>query len=137
MLAPDGTPNASKDRYGERAAFVTALHAVADWYAYHPDMPVPDLPNIHFVVRAADDAAGTAEIHRIAGILDRHVEVSPSGHVEVAREFGPVVVSAAYVPSDRMRRWYATQSYAGVVDPDEPVVDLGDVLRGALTTPPE
>lgn len=105
-----------------RAAFIGHLHALADYLADNPDIPVPELwHEISILLHAhGTDTAKYAEVNRIAGLMNTSVldETPKGGHCTTTRRFGPLAYTIVAIPDEYHRRYLAGQSYADNVIPD-------------------
>lgn len=98
----------------ERIADLVDLLAM---YEEIPDLPVPDVSSMGYCVLAGDDAAGRAEIRRVAAILSaagKRCAITENGH-DVGLRCGPYY--AFYVLRESMARHRAARSYDDNVSP--------------------
>jgi hypothetical protein len=99
-----------------RAQTIVGLRQLADYLEDHPDLPVKEYGFDLTVYPDTDndtDAAGRAEVDRIAGILD----VTPTdntpkgGHYIASKTFGRISYRAVHIPSRARARYNARNSY--------------------------
>ena len=112
-------PSADTD---QRAAFIAGLHALADYLATNPAIPVPPYgEEITFHVDAAEDG-GCHQVRQLARLLGARVtdETAHDGHCYATRSFGPLSYRVVSIPNSRMARHRALWSYDGCVTPATP-----------------
>jgi len=105
--------------HGRRAALVAGLRELADFFAAHPDFPMPYCPDFTHCVLTDDDQAGMAELTVIAAGLGLPVDTTSNRNPGVDRQFGGVAYRAFYVSKESSRRHQAAATYGGCVEPDE------------------
>lgn len=91
------------DRTDKNAELVAGLRALADFYEQHPDMPVPDYPNMLVGIDADTDEQGAAIVSEAARRMG--AEYQPPGvpldvaeHHVAETTFGPVKLRVYYIP---------------------------------------
>jgi hypothetical protein len=105
-----------------RLEFIAGLHALADYLAAHPGIPVPPHgADILLHVDAAEDG-GCLQVRQIARQLQASVtdETPHDGHCYATRSFGPLAYRVISIPHSRMARHQALWSYDGCIDPATP-----------------
>jgi len=109
-----------------RAGLVAGLHALADFLAAHPDLPVFEAGATKCIFDATDATDGLAQLAEVAeragtvvtDISDR----APTGrttHFYARRRFGPVTYEAAYVTRAEMADYHALNSYSDNIRADQ------------------
>jgi hypothetical protein len=103
-----------------RQAFITGLHALADYLTGHPAVPVPTYGTEVYLSAASTDDGGCAQVAHFARQLGLTppAAISYSGHYEVVRQFGPVGYRMIAISDQAMARYSAADSYQGCVTPD-------------------
>lgn len=103
-----------------RSKVTGGLRQLADWLDAHPDVPVcPYGWDLHIYPHLADEAAGRAEVDRIAAMLGVHVtdETQDGGHYRAIRSFGLITYEAVHIPQRYRDTYEALMSYQGCVTP--------------------
>ena len=124
---PTGTGHHTAPADPKRAALVAGLRELADWYAAHPDMPMPAYPGFRHCVLGDDDAAGVAEVERIAEQLGM-TATRDGNSASVKRQFGGVAFEAFYVSRARSASYAALTSYRGSVVPETSAESEADAV---------
>lgn len=107
----------------ERAAFVDGLLALARFLEAHPDMPVPSFGTSIYVSTHGTDEEDERTVDEAAAVFGVTASWNgTSSHYDASRSFGPVEYQVGSITSAHMARHRAHQSYADVVQPDEPAV---------------
>jgi hypothetical protein len=120
--------NGTANGKSARDALIAGLRQLADWYEAHPDVPAPWYPELAHCVMSSDDDTGVAEVQTIANAAVVPTTVDEHG-ADACRMFDGLRFHVFYVRRDVVADWDALTSYRGAVHADEPVADLGDVLR--------
>src|ERR1700728_1099586 len=110
-----------------RTQIVNGLRQLANYLDTHPDVPVNEFGwDLLSCTRETTDAAGMAEVDRIAAILGVQVrdDTPEGGHYTAAKTFGRITYEAIHVTTRRRAAHQALMSYADAVTPDDP--DTGD-----------
>jgi hypothetical protein len=97
-----------------RAQTITGLRRLADYLENHPALPVKEYGfDLTIYPQADTDAAGRAEVDRIADILDvAPVDNTPiGGHYIASKAFGRVSYRAVHIPSRAQATYNARSSY--------------------------
>jgi hypothetical protein len=102
----------STDAISKRAELVAGLRELADFYEQHPDMPMPDCPEILVGIDAQADEDGAHAVHDAAVQLG--VPFEPPGvptlnapHYTARGRFGP---GDGLFPSLSLRVYYIPQA---------------------------
>jgi hypothetical protein len=115
------TPHVPGDLFA-RAQSILGLRKLADYLENHPDLPVKEYGFDLTVYAEADtDAAGRAEIDRIADILGvTPVDNTPvGGHYIAVKTFGRIAYRAVFIPPRACERYNAENSYRGNIVPGQ------------------
>ena len=82
----------------ERAAFISGLHALADYLTSNLAVPAPIFSHVFVFPSDRNWAVMCAEIDAIAARLGVTTQVTYSGHYLATRSFGPVEYRAVAIP---------------------------------------
>jgi hypothetical protein len=130
------TPPAELDpAVWERAELVAGLRELADWYAAHPEVPLPYGPTFDHCVLADQDPAGIAEVEGFAEALGVPVTRSPyAGHYHADRKFAGLQFRAYHVPAESSRQHADDQKILATVKAAAKahLVDAEDLRRQLL-----
>jgi hypothetical protein len=102
-----------------RQSAIDGLHALADFLAEHPDVPVGNTWTLSYHARGGTDEEQQAEVDRVAALLGVTAG-TPLGpdHYQATRPFGGIEYEAIAITAEHMRRYDAERSYAGSVEPE-------------------
>lgn len=94
---------------GHRSQYIAGLHAFAEFLTLNPEYP----PTREHYVLADDDAAGEAELRRLAAILGADVRPPDraTGHWLASRAFAGLSVTICYSSRAAMADYDALISY--------------------------
>ena len=121
----------------ERAEFVAGLHALADYLAANPGIPIPYGRHYLQVHAAGSDEQQRAQADLVSRMLGQPVNdrTSNGGHYEVTRSFGPVSYEFTAIPAARMAEHHALMSYRDSVAPDtveKPAAEAARIAEAAF-----
>jgi hypothetical protein len=107
------TDSARRNRY------IAGLHALADYLARHPIIPVPPYGSDILLPADSDQDGGFFQVERIARLLGVPVtdETAGGGHYLATRAFGPASYTVFSIPVACAERYSAHMSYSDCVDP--------------------
>jgi hypothetical protein len=136
MSLPDSTPNEPLDvptdapggtyyLAGEsdaRTGFIADLHALADYLAANPEVPVPRYGCSILVVASGTDEEKASQVVTVSRLLDVQPadDKEADDRYEVVRSFGSIEYKFFGVPANQIARHQAWRSYADAVEPEEP-----------------
>jgi len=110
------------DPHSTRAQVITGLRQLADYLDSHSDVPVSEFGwDLLICAREETDAAGMAEVDRIAAVLGVQVSdcTADGGHYMAIKTFGRITYEAVYIPTRRRAAHRALMSYADCFGTDD------------------
>lgn len=107
-----------------RAQTIAGLRQLADYLEDHPDLPVTEYGfDLTVYPQADNEAAGRAEVDRIANILGvTPIDNTPNnGHYIASKTFGRIAYRAVHIPSRAWASYIARNSYEHNIRPDQDI----------------
>ena len=103
-----------------RAAFISGLRDLADWFEANPDVPTGRYPYLAYTYfPEGDDDAELAEVARVAALIGEDIQTNAKADRHfVEKQFGPVAYQALAISANAMARHEAASTYHGAVDPE-------------------
>ncbi|WP_433180631.1 hypothetical protein [Actinoallomurus sp. CA-150999] len=95
-----------------RTQTIAGLRALADFLEANPAIPVYEYGWEVSVHTEGTDEQETAEVERIAALLDVTPVRSPGGHYTASRTFGRITYRIVHIPARRMAAHNALMTYA-------------------------
>jgi hypothetical protein len=103
-----------------RAEFIAALRAMADFLAANPAVPVPLYGDQITLCADSFEDGGKAQVDHIASVLSGTItdDTGNGGHYQANRDFGPLTYTAVAIPEACKARFDTEKTYRGYVTPD-------------------
>lgn len=103
-----------------RLQFIAGLHALADYLAANPAIPVSSHGDQIIVSVNSPEEGGRAQVHHAARLLGATVtdHTRHGGHLYAEKAFGSLIFRVVSIPEACMARHEALWSYEGSVLPN-------------------